>query len=615
MVGGSAAPPYRPWLRRHKRRAVQHQTAAPIAAPDAAGQGPLKQDAQHGAPGRDRGSSSTRQDDDLTTPSRQVKFASPDRSAAAGMSHEAPAPVDDRSLIDECFKLVDVDNSGFVTEDELAEFMHSLPKHVSSRAVQQCLADVGGDPDAIDAKTFRQFMTKLAQVTRVAAEDMWRGFRRRKLTQVYEAIGDAAKAQEHEIERDKLKPLLAVLQTGGLRQMAPSALADVEFAVPYTYAEYEDVMDVLLRIIPAHELINAMRATEAVAEGFQTVSVINRYAAKAPAPLVKQLKELVARYGGTSCSNCAAVQAKRDAAEQQMRLIAAEKDALADKLNAMAARHKEAEAYAANAERQATAKDEEIAALQEQIQRLRQEAVEATAAKEALVHKVCEVEAELDIERDAKRKRRAGDDFEYATDSDDTDGADELGLASDDGAQDAATIAANMARRVNMQFLVPAHLGSRDEAPVVDRPGALVYDLTNQAAEAAGNDGAVGEVAYQPMGFASDVYVADPDVCEYLALRAPGKAGHRSLAWTIHNGMLSCGWAGRRAPMPHGRWVRVSVKLRWDECCFDVLFDGAPVAEMTRVPFREAAATAAGVLDVFPRDTVAVYYANMHFFQ
>jgi cytochrome c553 len=554
-------------------------------------------------------------EDDLTTPSRQVTFASPDR-------HNKPAEnapvVDERSLIDECFKLVDVDNSGFVTEDELAEFMHSLPKHVSSRAVQQCLADVGGDPEAIDAKTFRLFMTKLAQVTRVAAEDMWRGFRRRKLTQVYEAIGDTAKAEEHEIDREKLKPLLAVLQTGGLRQLGPSALTGVEYAVPYTYAEYEDVMDVLLRVIPAHELINSMRATEAVAEGGQTLAVINRYAGKAPAAVVKQLKDMVGRYGGTSCSNCAAVQAKRDEAEQQMRLIATEKDALADKLKAMTARHKDAEAQAAEAQRALGTKDDEIASLHEQIQQLRQEALEATAAKESLVHKVCEAEAELDLERDAKRKKRAGDDFEYATDSD-TDDEGLLDGDEDGEAPDAAAIAANMARRVNMQFLVPAHLGSREEAPIVDRPGALVYSLEGQAAEAALADGFTDDGAaaseYRPMGFATDIYVADADVSEYLALRAPGKTGHRSLAWTIQGGFLSCGWTGRRAPLAVGRWVRVSVKLRWDESCFDVLFDGAPVPELSRVPFRDAAAEAAGVLDIFPRDHVAVYYANMHFFR
>jgi hypothetical protein len=555
---------------------------------------------------------------------RQVKFAAPDQPSkpptpppspatqkSVAPKPSTPTPEDDRVLIDEVFHIVDVDNSGYVTEDELKDFIEALPKHVSTRAVKQAFQEADSGGGAFDAKSFRVFITRLSQVTRVGVEDMWRVFRRRKLSELYESITDAGYAKDHEIDRDEIKPLLAVLQTGGLRQLSAGAVQSVDFAIPYTYAEYEDVMELLLRVIPAPELFKAVRISS-VSEGGQTLSIINRHVGKAPGPIVRQLKELVARYGGTSCSNCAAVQAKCDAVEQAMRALKAEKDALAAQLQAATARNTDAAREAQRALEDTKSKDKAILELNDQIGKLKQEVIEATAAKEALVHKVCEVEAELSLEQDeAKKRKKAGrDDFEYATDSD----MDSNENGSDEDEGDAAAVAAVLARKVNMHFLMPAHLGSHDAAPVVDRPGALVYDI----AASVGSD-AVGK-PYLPMGFATDLYIADSSVNEYLALRTPEEGGscRRSLAWSIVDGHLCCGWAGRRALIPQGRWVRIGVKLRWDEATFDVSFDGTVHPELNRVPFRDgalAAAGGAGTLDVFPRDVVAVYYANMHFFR
>ncbi len=536
------------------------------------------------------------------TPSRQVSFAASPPAAtpspSAPTSAAPDAATDDRTLIDECFKVVDVDNSGYVTMDELEDFVRSLPKHVSSRAVAQCVEEADADKTgAFDAKAYRTFMTRLAQVTRVGILDMWRGFRRVKLQQVYEAVTDAEAADRFEISRAELKPLLAILQTGGLRQLSHSALANVDFQLPYAFTEFEDVMDHLFRAIPPHELLKGLRISGVNNDTGVVLSVINRYAAKAPGQLVRTIKDLVGRYGGTSCSNCAAVQAKQEAAEAAARQLRLDKENLQAQLVAVGSQLAAAQSTADQATDAISQRDKQIEDLGRTIAKLQAQLGAAAAEKENLLDAVCNAQAELDLERQKAKADAAGlPGFEYATDSDE-----------ETPERKAAVDAALAATRVNMYFLMPQHLGSSDSAPVVDQPGSLVYNLVPPDE--------AGASTYQPMGFATDVFVADTKVHEYISLRSA--EGKRSVALVIEGGAISCPWDSRSATLPSQRWIRLSLRFRWDSSSFDVVIDGKSPPEMQSIPFRDTkfGVSGASVLDIFPRDVVAVYYANMHFFR
>ncbi len=168
---------------------------------------------------------------------------------------------------------------------------------------------------------------------------------------------------------------------------------------------------------------------------------------------------------------------------------------------------------------------------------------------------------------------------------------------------------------------------------VIDRAGALTYE---GFALGEGNEGGAGgsgdsDVSdadenggvggggdekitplYRPMGWTVDVYMVDSMGVEHMACR--DSAGRRSIAFTLERGKLMCPWSRTViSQLPLGKWVRITAQIRWEEKYVSWLVDGKTAVQ--RQPFRDAAADEIATLDLYPRSSLVMCYANMRFFK
>ena len=482
---------------------------------------------------------------------------------------------DERAAIDESFKIVDIDNSCFITKEEMDIFVKDLPSEVTPRHVNMAIDEADKDrTEAFDAKTWRYLIVRLAQIARVSVFALFEKFREARMKEIYDAISNPASVicEEFEIDRHELQALLHVVKSAGLRQFSPADVAKVEFTIPYSLPEFCDVMGLLTRVVPLDETLKALQKGKG--EG-RMLALINAAAGKASASLARQLKEKISTYGGQSCSNCAKTEAKYAKLEAEMAELRRDRDELKAKLTAMSKQVQKDEEKIKDVKDTTATKDKKIAELQEEVLSLKIKLETAVEHEKVLMDQVAEAQADLELERDRK-----GGAHGFADSSDDDDEDDE----------DAA------AARCAMHFLLPAHLGSHEQSPAVDCPGSLFYELPEN---------------YQPMGFVTDIFVADDTTAEYAAFRDP--EGRRSVAWTVADGRLSCPWVAMQCALPSGRWVRLKLRLHWERGAFDVLLDDKPA--LLDVPFRDEGVATMGAVDIYPRETAAVCYANMHFFR
>ena len=684
-------------------------------------------------------------------------------SIASGAVGAAETEADTRANIDACFKVLDADDAGYVMIEDVRHFFSI----VTATDATPLASAAGGNPaplprfaaqtldeldksggGLIDAKVFRQGVMKLAQAARQPFSAMYQRFKRQRVLCLYHLLAAWSESGGKDIPaQSSLYPasmatfdpvechaFLFVVQSSGIRAIAVADVERMDKRLTFLRDEFEDVAATLLDVIPMDELFRAMQVGHS-REKHRVVSLMTKYASKANPDVARSLKNKIAQYGGMSCANCTATQQQLSKLQREMKELLADKQKLALAVDKLSRQVAEAEDKRGRMAALVEEKDGSIAELRSSVSQLTMQVDHLKESEDRMQTKLCDVEADLDIERDKRAallqtvavtgaggggasggSSRGLVEFMDDDDDEDDDDAPRAGGKKPSAAW-GSTCQVTMltpngpaARPQSSRIL----LGASAPPPVIDQPGALVFDIDqlqldahSAAGGAAGaitnshrrnrrvarerglqdgsmiadtsacgeqitpNDGgenpeateqtrvarslltfgrpmddllrprfdsslAVADVTstsgaqrtlqaaatfeddcgfrvdgHHPMGFTLDIFVSDTNVTEYVACR--DRQGRRSFAWTCDQGYLVFPWVPKKLVLPVDRWLRLSIKLRWEDSTYDVVSDGE--LWRGRVPFVDGAEVdGVSVLDMFPRDAVACCYANVHFF-
>lgn len=508
-------------------------------------------------------------------PPEGAKPTRPRASSAHRSKTQQPAavPVDasavERTSVEECFRLMDVDNTAYITQEEMQEFLDTLPKQVSQRMISQCLKE--GDKDntgAYDVKSFRVVVDRMSQLSHVPVNDMIRAFRHEKFSELYSAIGEGASCTD--ADPNELRTLLFVIKSAGVRNITQQEVEKCDFSLPLNFGEFSEIMEAVTAVIPFDELFKSTMATR---DNTKMLKCVNKYASKASLQSVHALKEKVSKISGATakCPNCEKLELQLLELQKQMADRSKGQNELTTTLSSLQQQLSERDEQIKELSDGNVKKDNELSEMKEQLTALRTQLEAALQNERDLQDRLCETEAELDMERE---KGSA-----WTSDSG-------QGVAEDEG---------DIAARCTLHFLVPAHLGTDDRACVIDLPGPLLYTLPE---------------AFVPLGFTTDLYLCNSSGCEYMACR--DSTGKRSCAWTIENECISFPWASLlKHKIPLRKWTRVSCRFYWSQRKFDFVIDDVVVER--QISMRDEGEQNVATLDIFPRDDVLLCYANMHF--